>query len=128
MSRSNVLVCLAVAILGAVPLSAQTPETPEDTARAAAVAHPERSALWAEAARTAFFRSCKVAFWEEAYRTSDEDGAPALAASWIGDLLDGGFSRRGLDAWRSLPEPLRGTPEIRALDARLAMAALLTGD
>jgi hypothetical protein len=115
MNRSRPVIPLVWLVLGPLLGAGSLP--------ARAVEPP--SAVWTAAAQSST-STARIALLEEAYRTSRND--PARAASWIGELLDGGFSQRGLDAWRSLPEALRAAPEIRDLHAGLALAAMITGD
>jgi len=107
-------------------------------ALAALSARPSDAGLWDLTAEIAPDVSWKIAFQEEAFRVglaATSGDTPALAARWIGRLLENGFLHRALAADRGLPPAIRVSlqndsvhPAHRDLRLELAAAAFLDGD
>ncbi|HEX3130724.1 MAG TPA: thrombospondin type 3 repeat-containing protein [Thermoanaerobaculia bacterium] len=112
---------------------------------AALAVSPTDAGLWDQAAKVMPDAAWKITFQEEAFRvrlaapssSSDAPTAPALAARWLGRLLEKGFLHRAVLAYRELPPAIRpsfenvsSTPDNNWRDPRLelAAAAFLDGD
>jgi hypothetical protein len=104
---------------------------------------PSDPGLWDLAAKVSLDEAWKIAFQEEAFRvrlaapSASSDAAPALAARWLGRLLEKGFLHRAVLAYRELPPAIRASfddassasgDERRNLRIEMAAAAFLDGD